>query len=115
MEITEEEKNLILENRLLEEEGKPKKTAYLKHNLYFFSSKSINSNGLCGSFITKKEIDNYILSIRKSFKLYIVPANTKFVCFMNNKKESWYDDYGYGIEKMSAEWAKIHLINIKNI
>ena len=43
------------------------------------------------------------------------PAGTKFVCFIDEDGEAWYDDINYGIENMDADWAAKYLRDIQPI
>lgn len=116
MKLTEEEKQVILDKRKQENLEKPQKIAILKHNLYYISNNYtswLNNPDEC--FVSKKDINDLIKSIKENFELTITKG-TEFVCFIEkNGQESWYDNENYGVECMSYTWAQEHLVNIKNL
>jgi len=39
-----------------------------------------------------------------------------FVCFIRRDgKEAWFDDVGYGLEKLPQRWAEKNLTDIKDV
>lgn len=97
------------------------KIGYLKEDLYDFHSNG-NGNGivfrrnwakLCW-LNTKKEKENIIKDFKSRFEL-VLPAGTKFVCFLYEGREEWYDDVNYGLEGMDAAWAEKYLEKIINV
>lgn len=113
MKLTKAEKKLIEElrekQRIEDEKNTPKFEGTLKHNLYVAEKGTFEiSNWL----LSEDELNEEIQSFRESFEIKI-PAGSKFVCFVDNCDQSWYDDVCAGIENMSEEWAKDNLENIK--
>lgn len=113
MKLSEEEKKVILEMRKKKEDDKPKKIGFLKEDLFTISPNEdahIFSNWILSREEKQKEIDEFI----NNFQL-ACPAGTKFVCFIDDGNESWFDDINYGIENMDNDWANKYLKDIKFI
>jgi hypothetical protein len=112
-ELSDEEKQLIEAHRKVKDENSPKKMAFLSKDLYSYSSGrgcdlvfiKRNNFWLC-DYKTKEQ---WIEDFKNHFVLRL-PIGTKFVCYMEDGEESWYDDVGYGIEGMSRDWADKYLI-----
>ena len=112
--LTEEERQLILDKRTKEEAEKPKKTGILKENLYTISS-DLDASGEYGWLFSKSVKETIIKDFKSRFELAL-EKGAEFICYYRDDgSESWYDQENYGIEDMSADWAKEHLTNIKNI
>lgn len=102
-----------------EENSKPIKEGFLKEDLYSFDGDSSNYNAY---FIkhrdfwlySKKTKDEIIKDFASKFAL-VLKAGTKFVCFLDKGKETWFDDVNYGVESMSEEWAEKYLVNIQKV
>lgn len=93
-----------------EQEDKIQKIGYLKHNLYSLDtdddlSASFREGLFCIEKSEKEEIENKVKSL---FKI-TAKKNTKFVCFIIDGKECWFDDENIGIESMPQEWAEKNL------
>lgn len=111
MKLTKEEEKLILKKRKEVDRNLPKKIGFLKHDLYSFDEPSYDNYWI----LDKKEKDLIVKDFLTHFEL-VVPAGSKFVCFINeDDKEQWFDDICYGIEGMPADWAKKNLKGIKRI
>lgn len=90
-----------------EQESKVQKIGYLKHDLYSLDmdydlSRSLKEGLFC---IEKSEKEKIEKKIKSLFKV-IAKKNTKFVCFIIDDEECWFDDENIGIENMSQEWAE---------
>lgn len=107
MKLTKEEKQLILAKRKSEQDDKPKKFAFARSNIYILRKRIENSYSIFDE-------DEKNSAIANAFEL-VIPVGTKFVCFIDDNEESWYDDIGYGIEAMNHEWARKYLKNIRRI
>lgn len=106
MELTDEEIKLI-EALRKEKKDKPFRVGTLREDLYLFVAKE-NYSGL----YSDTELNMFVAS---NFKK-ILEEGTRFVCFKDEHgKEQWYDDIGYGIERMDCVWAGDYLENIKDI
>jgi hypothetical protein len=94
-----------------EQENKVQKIGYLKHNLYSLDidydlSRYLREGLFCIEKSEKEEIEKKIKGL---FKI-TAKKNTKFVCFIVDDKECWFDDENIGIESMPQEWAEKNLI-----
>lgn len=119
MKLTKAEQELILKNRAKQEEEKPKKTGVLKHDLYFFEERepylSVDVAEFLGDgwFLTEKDINAIVEKCRYVlFSGIKAPKGTICECFIDNKRELWFDTAGIGIEELDADWAKENLENI---
>jgi len=115
--LTPEEENLILEKRkqkeLEEGRDRPKKIGYLKHDLYFYISRSRGREDSYSDIITQFEKDLLVRKFLENFNL--ISTNTKFECyFTDNGVEYWNEEDGW-IQEQSSDWAKENLINIQDI
>jgi hypothetical protein len=102
----------------LEQEEKMVKVGYAKEDLYNFDGPGpgITYHRGWGDFWlqTGKKKNLLIEDFISSFAL-VIPKGTKFVCYIRNGKELWYDDINYGIENMDSKWAEKYLENITNV
>lgn len=113
MKLTKEEEAIILARREKEEANKPKKEGFLKENLYTVEGIDswIYNDWFFSEQEKQKEIENFTNSFNPALK-----AGTRFICYINSEnEESWYDDEGYGIEAMDADWAEEYLRDIAPI
>ncbi len=98
-----------------EQESTVVKIGYLKHDLYScYRDKYIHIRDQFyrGFYnIEKHIIDDLIKNVSTAFKI-TAKQGTKFVCYIVEEKESWFDDENIGIEDMPKEWAEEHLENI---
>lgn len=119
MKLTKAEQELILKKRKEEEESKPKLMGFLKESLYDFPTENGDSE-LCyyehnpsNFWLVNEELkEKWIKTFQASFNI-VLPAGTKFVCYIQDGEELWFDDINYGIEEMDDKWAKIYLENIQ--
>lgn len=98
-----------------EQENVVRKVGYLKCDLYNFQSDrngSINFSASWGSFWlkTKEEKDDLIREFKSRFEK-VLKKGTKFVCFITDGEECWFDDENYGVESMTTAWAAEWLEN----
>jgi len=110
LKLTPEEEWLILQRRKSEEAKKPKKIGFLKEDMYEFNPPP----GKFGvwNFFTFSETNSLIKEFKECFKKTL-PAGSKFICYIENGKESWYDDENLGFVELSSDWARKHLENIR--
>ena len=121
MKLTDEEKKMILAKRIEDDKNTPKKTGRLKHDLIYLDIRggSIDTDvsdiiNKYGYYIPEIEIDKIIERFRNQLKsATIIETDTPFDCYIDCNQEQWYDSIGEGIEGMDAEWAKLHLTDIK--
>jgi len=117
LELTPEEELLILEKRrqkeLEEERDRPKKMGFFKEDKYLYYTSRIESEGDYSELITKSKKDALVKKFLDNF--VFIKAGTKFVCFIDDGIEFWFDDVGIGIEEEDADWAKENLTNIQDI
>jgi hypothetical protein len=117
LKLTPEEELLILEKRrqkeLEEERDRPKKMGFFKEDKYLYYTSRIESEGDYSELITKSKKDALVKKFLDNFVL--IKAGTKFVCFIDDGIEFWFDDVGIGIEEEDADWAKENLTNIQDI
>lgn len=110
MKLTAAEKQLILDKRAEEEKDLPKLTGILKEDLYVVDRQKIDIPWL----VTKSQKQEIISKFDANFEL-AVTAGSEFIAFIEDDgDEQWYDN-DYGIEGMSAKWAREHLVDIKPI
>lgn len=109
--LTEDEKQLILDNRKKKEAVKPKKIGFLKEDLFRVKEKTFNISSF---LLTLSKVNEEITKFSGRFE-FIAPKRTKFVCFIDFEAEFWYDDEGFGIENMSNAWGECYLTDIKEI
>lgn len=120
MKLTLEEKELILKKRKEEDDEKPKKVGYLKEDLYSYANDRDCDLHFCSDLsmdfwlATEQQKENFIKEFVEHFKR-VLKKGDKFVCFIVNGKEEWYDDVNYDVECMNKEWAETYLENIKSI
>lgn len=124
MKLTKEEEKLILEKRKKEEEGRPKKEGFLKHDLIYFSSGypevKIDIEDIIeeekGWYFTQEVVEKIMDRCRKKFTVdtIVIKRETQCQCFIDNGEEVWYSDDG-NIEQYSKEWAEKHLRDIREI
>ena len=120
MKLTKKEKELILKKRAEEEALKPKKVGYLKEDLYSYENDegcNLKFYADCesGFWLCNKEQKNkWIEEFSKHFEIAL-KKGSKFVCYIDDDEDRWYDDHNYGVESMDAEWAQKFLENIENI
>lgn len=124
MKITEEEKELILRKREKDLEDSIYRSAISKCDLYYCS---FDQMGCCGSgimfveefdysFVSKEDIEKALEKIKNIYDSYLVlKKGTKFVSYLENGVEEWYDDERFGIEGMENDWAEKYLTNFKQL
>lgn len=118
MKLTKEEERIILEFREKNNSNKPIKSGVLKHDLVdrdcFNLSDFFETDE---DFITFEELEHAIISAKNAAinTIYQIKAGSKFLCYMENGDDCWYDDVGHGVECMDDEWAKRHLKNITTL
>lgn len=130
MKLTKEEKEIILakrreeeKRRKEEENNKPQKVGFLKHDLFFINSRypevrfNIQSfvDKARGWWLEKRAIEDIAKEMEKEMFDLKAPAGTKFVCYVDDGEEVWYDDNNIGLEEMDADWAAQHLEKIEDI
>lgn len=99
-----------------EAENKVAKVGYLKCDLYNFNSDA-SWNGICFKkstdfwLYTEKTKDKIIKEFIDRFSM-VLPKGAKFVCFVIDGEDQWFDDVNYGVEGMDAKWAEKWLENI---
>lgn len=101
-----------------EEENNPVKVGFLKMDLYGFQSDSYESMSFkksWGNFWlkTEKQKSATIEEFKSRFEK-VLEKGAKFVCYMIDGEESWFDDEGYGVENMDNKWANKYLENIQD-
>ena len=110
LKLTPEEEWLILQRRKSEEAKKPKKIGFLKEDMYEFNPPP-GKFGLW-NFFTFSETNSLIKEFKECFKKTLL-AGSKFICYIENGKESWYDCDNFGYERLNSDWAKENLINVR--
>lgn len=110
MKLTEEEKELIIKHRKKEEAKKPKKIGFLKEDLYKVEDLEYY---IYERFFSTSEKEQLIEHFKSNIKL-VLSKGSKFVCYIRNDQEQWFDDHNCGIEYMSEEWAAKYL-NIQGL
>lgn len=121
MELTEEEKMVILKMREeksnQEDSQKIVKVGILKHDIsngyYIASDFSYLFNGESSgeSFITRKELAQKIKKMDEIFDHYMIEKGSKFFCTIEGGLEYWSNEDSSLIE--GEEWAKQNLENIQ--
>lgn len=113
--LSEDEIKFIEEYRKEKNRDLIVKKAILKHDLYFISSRDFPGiDNLLNYIVSKEELDVAITSLKDVIQnSLLAPAKTEFVCYLDEKKEQWFDNESYGIECKSSSWAAKHLTNIK--
>jgi hypothetical protein len=113
--MTPEELRALADQK--EEGEKPIKTGELKHDLYCFDSNAVkyHMNNMEYWMVTKEEVDLFIATVEKLCCSLDLKKGAKFICFLEDGGESWYDDVNYGVEGVGADWAEKHLTNIKKV
>jgi tRNA G10 N-methylase Trm11 len=114
MRLTKAEKEFILEKRRQEEEQKPKKIGFLKEDIYDFNGYSLSQDIRGCYYVSASLKDKMVTDFINSFTLGL-KAGAKFVCFIEDNQEQWYDEENYGIEAKDTEWANERLYNITKI
>jgi hypothetical protein len=89
------------------------KEGFLKHDLYEYNENSNINLSIYDFWLFTKEDMDELLAIPRFEK--VLSKGTRFICFIDNDEENWYDNIEYGIESMSSEWAEEHLENIKDL
>lgn len=121
MKLTDKEKEIIKKLRDEEENEKPYREAFLKHDLWTSECFDRDSDlALENPFkndhgfpqITKAEVDGIIKVFKESFEK-ILDKGARFVSYIDDGEELWYDCVGYGIEGVDNYWAEKHLENFK--
>lgn len=118
MKLTKEEERIILEFREKNNSDKPIKSGVLKHDLVdvdcFNLSDFLETDD---EYITLEELEHAIISAKNAVinTIYQIKAGSKFLCYIDDGYECWYDDVGYGLECMDDEWARRHLKNITTL
>lgn len=121
MELTKEEKQLILDKRKKDDENTVKKTGVLKNDLFYIESRypEIRHNisditNTHGWWLKRDTILNIVERIKDELLGSLqAKAGTPFDCYIIDDEELWYDSENIGIEDMSAEWAEKNLTDIK--
>lgn len=129
MEVTADERKIILKQRKLPTTPPIYKRGILKHDLYDFGECpediiidifpiTYPDSYSVRNVLTLQEKNKFIKSLEKSLKEYIIPAGSIFegACY-DNGEESWLytnDDKTFELE-FNKELAKKHLKNIKII
>ena len=116
LKLTPEEEKLILKKRekeetekqIKEDESKPKKVGFTKHNLYHFYPKHTPED--YDSVLNESEKDSWKCYYDDFFTL-ILPG-TEMRCWIKRGEEVW---SGSAIYEKDSDWAKENLINIQVI
>lgn len=116
IELTPEEENLILKKRekekiekqIKEDESKPKKVGFTKHNLYCFNPKKRPED--YENIINESEKDSWEAYYDSAFSL--IPSGSQVKCWIESGEEIWSGSY---IDDKDSDWAKENLINIQDI
>lgn len=103
-----------------EQESIPVKEGFLKFDLHSFHEQySGFAPGKYQIFqkhnfwlFTDKEKAEIIKDFTERFTK-VLNKGDRFVCFLEDGRETWYDDEGYGVEAMDTDWANKYLENIK--
>jgi hypothetical protein len=105
----------LADNKEKDEVDRPVKTGTLKFDLYDFDDFDLDwyytFDPEC-MYFTKEEVDQCVKELPSKFKI-VLSKGTKFVCYLENDRDSWYDTSNYGVERMSNKWAEKHLENIQ--
>lgn len=126
MELTEEEKMVILkmreEQKIREDSQKIVKVGTLKHDIsnghYIamdFSNLLDVLRGGGDGFITRKELAKQIKKMDKFFDQYIIKKGSKFFCTIEGGLERWSDKFNplNSFISKNKKWAKQNLENIQ--
>lgn len=112
----QEERDRLSQEVAVEEEEKVVKTGRLKNDLYEFPDNMFNLDSYSSEYWFSEADVNVLVDKFRSLFEVIVKKGTKFVCYVYDGEESWYqDEESYVMEDMSAEWAKKHLENIEDV
>jgi alpha-L-arabinofuranosidase len=109
--LSKEEQALVLKHRQEQEEDKPKLQGFAKHNIYMVNDDCYQMGNW---WFSQSARDEVIQDFIEHFDL-AAKKGSKFVCFIIDKRQSWYDDDGYGIDNMSDQWAQENLQDITEI
>lgn len=123
MKLTNKEKAIIENLRKEEEKEKPYREAFLKHDLwdcdcfdqycdFDFSNPFKNNSGF--PQLTEAEVKGLIKAFQDSFEK-VLEKGARFVSYIDDGEELWYDDEGYGIEGVDNDWAEKYLENFKEL
>ena len=115
--LTQEEKELILEKRREEErirwENTPQRYGYLKKDMYTgfdFGYRGSYLNLPVPSIVSREKLQK--LLIEKLDTLILVPKGTKFAQYEIDGEKLWFDNENIGVESKHQDWANKHLENI---
>jgi hypothetical protein len=106
-----------------EQESTPIKEGFLKVDLYDFDAQyssdppgryQIPEEQLDFWLFTKQQQKEIIKNFTESFSK-VLSKGARFLCFLDDGKEDWYDDVGYGVEAMDADWAAKYLEKIRKL
>lgn len=118
LQLTNEEKELILKKRAEEElkNPKPKRQGFFKTSHYKFSANIYYSQGdyyLKGynKIMNEEEMQKASEDIRYCFYC-VAPEGEKAVSYIEDGQEMWYDEYNGYFEGQDSAWAEEYLENI---
>ena len=100
-----------------EADSRPVKEGFLKTDLFHHGGvfRTLDCPGLSDPwFLTPGEVNTVVKAYKRSFEK-ILSAGARFLCYIEDGKESWWDEIGEEIEGASAEWAVVHLENIREV
>jgi len=97
----------------------PVKEAFLKQDFYWIESNDSKLQKIVAEAEDYSRLDaSKLASLKHQFSTLFtisVKKGTRFVCYIEDGRECWYDDTNFGIENMNGDWAKQHLNNIRAI
>jgi len=102
-----------------EQEHSIRKTGFLKHDLYDYSTR-LGYGGLTYTHdvhvpVTPQERAAIIEEFSNTFDL-ILPRGTKFCCFICDGEEVWEDDLNWGLQIINdPSWVEKHLENVQEV
>ena len=96
------------------EEERIRKIGFLRCDLYttdnHFDSRYFDDDWIFTSDVK----DQYIKEFEAGFELAL-PKGTKFVCYIEDGEESWFDDINYGAENLDKAWADKYLEKVEEL
>jgi hypothetical protein len=114
MKLSKEEEQLIIKHRDAVEAGKAKKEGFLKKDLYAYDYKEEWKENSDFWLYTVEDVREAINELKRSLTV-VLKKGTRFICYIDNGVEEWYDDENFGIEGEDATWSKKYLENIRKI
>lgn len=99
-----------------EKESKACRVGFLKHDLYYKAHLMTDDDVFEFEYgvMTLSEVKKAIEDFKNKFEL-VLKKGTKFLSYMRNGEEYWFDCANHGLEDMSLKWANKHLMLIQTV